>query len=41
MDGAERIAALAAQAQRDDLVVCLISGGASALLAAARAACNA
>jgi glycerate 2-kinase len=30
--GAERIAALAAKAQRDDLVVCLISGGASALL---------
>jgi glycerate 2-kinase len=32
MNGAERIAALAAQAQRDDLVLCLISGGASALL---------
>src|SRR5580658_6795153 len=32
MDGAERIAALAAQAQRGDLVLCLISGGASALL---------
>ncbi len=32
MDGAERIAALAAQAQRNDLVLCLISGGASALL---------
>jgi hydroxypyruvate reductase len=31
-NGAERIAALAAQAQRDDLVLCLISGGASALL---------
>lgn len=30
--GAERIATLAAKAQRDDLVVCLISGGASALL---------
>ena len=32
MNGAERIAAMAAQAQRDDLVLCLISGGASALL---------
>jgi len=32
MNGAERIAALAAQAQRNDLVLCLISGGASALL---------
>jgi glycerate 2-kinase len=32
VSGAERIAALAAQAQRDDLVLCLISGGASALL---------
>jgi glycerate 2-kinase len=32
MNGAERIAALAAQAHRDDLVLCLISGGASALL---------
>ena len=32
MKGAERIAALAAQAQRHDLVICLISGGASALL---------
>jgi len=32
MHGAERIAALAAQAQRGDLVLCLISGGASALL---------
>ena len=32
MNGAERIAALAAQAQRGDLVLCLISGGASALL---------
>jgi glycerate 2-kinase len=32
MNGAARIAALAAQAQRDDLVLCLISGGASALL---------
>jgi len=32
MHGAERIAALAAKAQRDDLVLCLISGGASALL---------
>jgi glycerate 2-kinase len=31
-DGAKRIAALAAQAQRDDLVLCLISGGASALM---------
>jgi glycerate 2-kinase len=32
MRGAERIAALAAQAEREDLVLCLISGGASALL---------
>jgi len=32
--GAERIAALAASASRDDLVLCLISGGASALLPA-------
>jgi glycerate 2-kinase len=32
--GAERIAALAAAAGKDDLVVCLISGGASALLPA-------
>jgi len=32
MEGAERIAAIAAQAQRGDLVLCLISGGASALL---------
>lgn len=32
MKGAERIAAFAAQAQRGDLVICLISGGASALL---------
>jgi glycerate 2-kinase len=30
--GAERIAAIAETAQREDLVVCLISGGASALL---------
>jgi len=30
--GAERIARIAEQAQREDLVVCLISGGASALL---------
>lgn len=30
--GAERIAAIAESAQREDLVVCLISGGASALL---------
>ncbi len=30
--GAERIAAIAASAQKDDLVLCLISGGASALL---------
>jgi glycerate 2-kinase len=30
--GAERIAAIAASAQKDDLVVCLISGGGSALL---------
>ncbi len=30
--GAERIAAIASQAQRGDLVICLISGGASALL---------
>jgi hydroxypyruvate reductase len=30
--GAERIAAIAEQAQRGDLVLCLISGGASALL---------
>ncbi len=30
--GAERIAAMVESAQRDDLVVCLISGGASALL---------
>jgi glycerate 2-kinase len=32
MDGAERIAALAARAQHNDLVLCLMSGGASALL---------
>jgi glycerate 2-kinase len=32
--GAERIAAIAESAERDDLVVCLISGGASALLPA-------
>jgi len=32
--GAERIAAIASSAQHDDLVVCLISGGASALLPA-------
>jgi glycerate 2-kinase len=30
--GAERIAAIASSAQKDDLVVCLISGGGSALL---------
>jgi glycerate 2-kinase len=30
--GAERIAAIASEAQKDDLVVCLISGGGSALL---------
>ena len=30
--GAERIAAMVAQARKDDLVICLISGGASALL---------
>ena len=34
VDGAERIAALAASAEEDDLVLCLISGGASALLPA-------
>jgi glycerate 2-kinase len=32
MEGAARIAGIAAAAQRDDLVICLISGGASALL---------
>ena len=32
--GAERIAAIASAAQEDDLVLCLISGGASALLPA-------
>jgi glycerate 2-kinase len=32
VDGAARIAGIAAGAQKDDLVVCLISGGASALL---------
>jgi glycerate 2-kinase len=32
MNGAQRIAAFAAEAQRNDLVLCLISGGASALL---------
>ncbi len=32
VSGAERIAALASQAGNDDLVLCLISGGASALL---------
>src|SRR5205085_8004921 len=32
--GAERIAAIAAAATKDDLVLCLISGGASALLPA-------
>jgi len=31
-EGAERIAEIARQAQRSDLVICLISGGASALL---------
>ena len=30
--GAERIAAMAAEARKDDLVICLISGGASSLL---------
>jgi len=34
VEGAERIAAMASAAQADDLVVCLISGGASALLPA-------
>jgi glycerate 2-kinase len=34
VSGAERIAAMAAAAGKDDLVVCLISGGASALLPA-------
>jgi len=32
VDGASRIAAMAEQAGRDDLVLCLVSGGASALL---------
>ncbi len=32
MAGAERIAAIAAAAEREDLVLCLISGGASALM---------
>ena len=32
VDGARRIAAIAAEARKDDLVICLISGGASALL---------
>ena len=32
VEGAERIAAIVQQAGRDDLVVCLISGGASALM---------
>jgi glycerate 2-kinase len=32
VDGADRIAAIASSAGRDDLVLCLISGGASALL---------
>ena len=32
MNGAERIAQIALEAGRDDLVICLISGGASALL---------
>jgi len=30
--GAERIAAIAAEARKDDLIICLISGGASSLL---------
>jgi len=34
VDGADRIAAIALSAGRDDLVLCLISGGASALLPA-------
>jgi hydroxypyruvate reductase len=32
VDGARRIAAIAREAKADDLVICLISGGASALL---------
>lgn len=32
VDGARRIAAIASAAQKDDLVICLISGGGSALL---------
>jgi hydroxypyruvate reductase len=32
MKGAERISAIAAEARKDDLVICLISGGASSLL---------
>lgn len=34
VDGAQRIAALVRQAGKDDLVICLVSGGASALLPA-------
>jgi hydroxypyruvate reductase len=34
VEGAQRIAALAAEAGKDDLVLCLISGGASALMPA-------